>query len=118
MINLIYLSQQLENKMVDIEKYKDEGLSKIFSSHLIKSIYPMVDRIDVYEPPVVDFLVFRIFLNDPTITKDNMYQKGMDPHYLVDKYGKRYLKYFGYSKRLGGYVLFTPDGDKIDQYIY
>lgn len=118
MINLIYLSQQLENKMIDIEKYKDEGLSKIFSSQLIKSIYPMVDRIDVYEPPGLEFFVFRIFLNDPSITEDNMYSKGMDPHYLVDKYGKKYLKYFGIQKWGVGLVVFSPDGKKLYEYIY
>jgi len=104
--------------MVDIEQYKDHGLSKIFSSHLITSIYPMVDRIDVYEPPIFDFIVFRIFLNDPTINKENMYQKGMDPGYLISKYVDKYLRYFGYTKRRGGYVLFAPNGDKIDQDIY
>ena len=102
--------------MVDIQRFKDEGLSKIFSSHLIKSIYPMVDRIDVYDVKEVGFLVFRIFLNDPKIDESNMYEKGMDPHYLIDVHGKKYLKYFGIDKKIG-MVLYSNDGEKLVEFL-
>ena len=76
----------------------------------------MIDRIEVYDVEKIGWLIFRIFLNDPEIQNSNMYQKGLDPHYLIDVYGKKYLSYLGINKPIG-MVLFSADGEKIDGFL-
>ena len=56
-----------------------------------------------------------IYLNDPDITKSNMYEMGFDPHYLVGHHLLNFLSYLG--RGLEGtfyYNLFGPDGELID----
>ena len=49
-----------------------------------------------------------IYLNDNRIiTRENMYDRGLDPHYLVDKYMMRELKLVGINKREVSQVYIT-----------
>ena len=49
-----------------------------------------------------------IYLNDNRIiTRKNMYDRGLDPHYLVDKYMMRELKLVGINKREVSQVYIT-----------
>lgn len=94
------------------------ALSKLFNSEIIKSIYPMIDHIDVVM--VKDNLAadaqdleIKIHLNDPEIDKYNMYKKGFDPHYLSDTYLKNYSKYLGVKINRIGWKLYDSDGELI-----
>ena len=99
---------------VNIEDYKNKFLSKILSSHKITDIYPMVDRIDAYQVPQINKIILRIYLNDPDITKENMYDKEMDPYYLVDYHVNRILPYLSIQKnQIFGFVLLDPKGQPI-----
>lgn len=67
-------------------------LDKLVNSDYIKEIYPMLDRIETKmdwdgdeEFPFYD-LELNMYLNDPDINAFNMYEKGFDPHYLVDEH--------------------------------
>ena len=71
-----------------IKDFQIKGLEKLINSSAIKDIYPMVDHIEINHDE--DFITQRgnrridvdIFLNDPTITKENMYDREFDPHYF------------------------------------
>jgi len=70
----------------------------------IKEIYPMVDKITTgvewdgdVEIPFYE-IDLNIYLNDNRITRENMYDRRFDPHYLVDKYMMRELKLVGINK--------------------
>jgi hypothetical protein len=83
-----------------------EVLNKLMNSSLIKTIYPMVDKIEtkvelVDNDPVDPIYKIRlnIYLNDDTINHINMYKKGMDPHYLVDRHMIDMLKMLNISSR-------------------
>jgi hypothetical protein len=101
-----------------IKDYQIDGLNKLVNSNVIKSIYPMVDRLIISYFgvfPIRDIEHYRmdvdIFLNDPDITKNNMYEMGFDPHYLVDFYLKDYLPYFNLDRAFFGRVrIWGPDG--------
>ena len=84
----------------------------------------MVDRIEVepleYNKNILGgrsemYYSVDIYLNDPDITKSNMYEMGFDPHYLVGHHLLNFLSYLG--RGLEGtfyYNLFGPDGELID----
>lgn len=101
-----------------------KGLKKLVNSELIKDIYPMVKHIDisVYTSRFVlsdknKRLDFDIHLNDPRITEENMYDKGFDPHYLVDYHIKRLLPYLGFENILSlSFAVFSPTGELISHY--
>jgi hypothetical protein len=88
----------------------------------IKEIYPMIDKIETevnwdedIELPFYE-IDLNIYLNTNDITRVNMYQKGLDPHYLVDKYMMRELKLVGINKGEITQVYITvynSDGKKI-----
>ena len=86
-------------------KLDSKILNKLMNSDIIKSVYPMTDRIEteVKDDGDIDYplytIIVKIFLNDETITSDNMYQKGMDPHYLVDFYMVDLLKFVSITTR-------------------
>jgi hypothetical protein len=87
-------------------------LSKLFNSEIVKSIYPMIDHIDVVMvDKVLQDLEIKIYLNDPEIDKYNMYKKGFDPHYLADKHLKNYSKYLGVKVSRIGWRLYDSDGE-------
>lgn len=94
------------------------GLSKFLSGNIIKSIYPMIDEIEAFEITDANFIVFRVYLNDREINSDNMYKKGLDPHYLMDYHITKYLPYFGIRPTMGlGFVLVGPDNKVIQTYL-
>ncbi len=67
---------------------------------MVKNIYPMIDHIDIISveehPLYVGYIMsIKIYLNDPSINEDNMYELNFDPHYLAEYYIKKYSKYFG-----------------------
>ena len=108
-----------------LEDFQIRGLTKILNSKLLKSIYPMVDRIEVkslgsdinpLKRRSESYYSVDIYLNDPDITKSNMYEMGFDPHYLVGHHLLKFLNYMG-GKSLEGtfyFNLFNPDGELID----
>jgi hypothetical protein len=102
-----------------MEQGQLKGLSKLFNSDVIKSIYPMVDHIDVVDIKDVAErngydLEVEIYLNDPEIDKHNMYKKGFDPHYLADKHLKKYSKYLiGVEVKRVGWKLYDSNGELI-----
>lgn len=107
-----------------IDEFQIKGLEKLINTSAIKEIYPMVDKIIVrYEDTGasgfgtdLDILDFDIILNDPSITQKNMYEKELDPHYLVDHHIKNYLPYMGIDKRtvnLDRIIIWNPNGDII-----
>jgi len=108
-----------------IEQYQIDGLNKLVNSSVIKSIYPMVDRIGVeYDDQGssgfgVDLprLDIDIHLNNPDIDKDNMYDMGFDPHLLVHQHLKKYLPYFNIDKVIIDFIVWGPEGDVIGSYI-
>ena len=83
----------------------NEILDKLLNSKLIKRIYPMVDHIKTRvlwdgdeEYPFYDVVV-RIYVNDEDMTTFNMYEKGLDPHYLIDFYMMDLIKMVNVSRR-------------------
>ena len=80
-------------------------LDKLLNSDLIKSVYPMVDHIKTRvlwdgdeEYPFYDIAV-KIYVNDEDMTTFNMFEKGLDPHYLIDFYMVDLLKFVNVSRR-------------------
>ena len=68
----------------------DKIANKLFNSDYIKSLYPMIDRVEtnVVSDEDDEFPFYTLFivihLNDPTINnRDNMYEKGFDPHHMI-----------------------------------
>jgi hypothetical protein len=93
-----------------------KSFTKLLNSGLIKSIYPMVDHITITKfkenPNFIAYdMNIDIYLNDSTITKQNMYQKEFDPHYLAEKYVKNLANYLGTQIIRVGFKLFGPDGE-------
>ena len=81
-----------------INNFQIKGLEKLVNSSLIRDVYPMVDYINalyVDQGYYKDRIIFNIYLNDESITEENMYQKNFDPHYLIDHYVRNYSKYVG-----------------------
>ena len=81
-----------------------ERAEKLFNSDYIKKMYPMIDKIDVNVDwdGDEDFPFYKLYLtvklNDPTITSNNMYDKGFDPHYLYDVHLNYLLKFLNINR--------------------
>ena len=95
-----------------------KGFEKLINSDVIKNIYPMIDQIDSTsgdEHPlyVGDILSIKIYLNDPSINEDNMYELNFDPHYLAEYYIKKYSKYFGLDLVNVTFAVYGPDNNLI-----
>jgi len=78
----------------------------------------MVDHIEIRNGNIVTqrgntLLNIDIFLNDESITSENMYQMELDPHYLIEKYLKQYLPYFDMDKIVTDFIVWGPDGNII-----
>lgn len=105
-----------------VKEFQVKGLEKLINSSAIKEIYPMVDHIDIrynsdlYNPRGWGGLEVDIFVNDPTITKENMYDKEFDPHYLVDYHIKQYFPYFNINKPITSFVVWDLDGNIITSF--
>ncbi len=106
-----------------IEDFQLKGLRKILNSDILKGIYPMLDHIDVWYMGTKNRQTWReipmyhveIYLNDPSITEDNMYDKEFDPHYLIDHHLKNYLSYLGIDRgsQIFSFNVYSPSGDKV-----
>ena len=95
-----------------------KAYSKLINSDVLKSVYPMLDHIDIVKvkdnPNFVGYdMSVDIFLNDSSIDKNNMYTKDFDPHYLVGKHLKNLSKYLGLEFHRITFKLFGPDRDLI-----
>lgn len=91
------------------------ALNKLFDGMILPN-YPMLDNILLHD--VDGIWIVQLFLNDDTITSENMYKKGLDPHYLVDKHIINLLPYMGIKKPdYLGWVLIGSDGKTIDNYL-
>ena len=101
-----------------ISDFQIKGLEKLANSGIIKNIYPMVDRIEIRNGNIVTqrgntILNIDIFLNDESITSENMYEMELDPHYLIDKHLKQYFPYFDVDKIVTDFIVWGPDGNII-----
>ena len=93
-----------------------KAYSKLINSDVLKSIYPMLDHIDIVKvkdnPNFVGYdMSVDIFLNDSSIDKNNMYTKDFDPHYLVGNHLKNLSKYLGIDFHRITFKLYSPDGE-------
>jgi hypothetical protein len=98
-------------------------LSRMVNSEVIKKIYPDVDHIviGVHKNPFNvyakndDVLEFEIYLNNPDIVDEfNMYDNGLDPHYMVDYHIKKLLSYVGLEDiEALSFVVYGTDGERI-----
>lgn len=100
------------------EKKVITAYSKLINSDVLKSIYPMLDHIDINSikdnPNFIGYeMSVNIFLNDPIIDKNNMYSRNFDPHYLVEKYLKDLSKYLGIDFHQIKFKLYSPNGELI-----
>lgn len=77
----------------------------------------MVTEIEAYNFDD-SLLVFKIFIDDSKITKDNMYSRGLDPHYLIDFHIKEILPYFSIPRTVSlGFILIGPDGEVVHSFL-
>lgn len=103
---------------IDINKYENKLLTKLLNGSSIREIYPMVDKVVAYQVDDANLIILRIYVNDPEMTSENMYDKELDPHYLVDYHVKNYLPYLGTSKYMKtAFVVIGPDGTIINNYM-
>ena len=61
----------------------------------------MIDEVKVSLSEPVNgnpYILIQIYLKTSDINSSNMYEKGFDPHYLVDIHIARFLKYLGIPK--------------------
>ena len=91
------------------------AFSKYANSDVIKKIYPMIDRIDVWDVREnIHFVGYdihiNIFLNDPDVVLGNMYVKGFDPHWLASHYLKNFSKYIGIDVIQVKFKIFDSEG--------
>ena len=101
-----------------MKDFQIQGLEKLANSSAIMDIYPMVDHIKIRDD---DYETERgnkrisvdIFLNDENITKDNMYDMELDPHYLVEYHLKNYFPYFNMDKVVVDFIVWGPEGNII-----
>ena len=106
-----------------MERYKNKSLTKFLNSseigNEILEIYPMISKIDVYDlEELISSIILRIYVDDQDMTDENMYERGLDPHYLIDYHLAKYLPYFSVPKHLKiGFVVIGPDGKTIKSYL-
>ena len=94
----------------------------MLNSDYVKNVYPMIDHIDTKvvwdgdeEYPFYDISV-KIYVNDEDMTTFNMYEKGLDPHYLIDYHMVDLLKFLNVSRSDLNQVyirVLGPNGDSI-----
>jgi hypothetical protein len=102
-----------------MEKYQIKGLEKLLNSDMIKKIYPMVDHIDIKDisymtGEIFDKIMLTIYLNDPSINKDNMYSANFDPHYLADVHLEKLLPYLNINRPIVNFDVRGTRGELID----
>lgn len=89
---------------MNTDEIYSNSLKKLLNSDLIKGIYPMIDNIEVYfsRNPVTDSerIDLYVFLNDSSINRENMYVKGFDPEYMVDRHIRDLMKFLDITDRV------------------
>jgi hypothetical protein len=105
------------DKMLD-QSY-DRGLTQVLNSDVLKKIYPMIERAEVFYFESFNRMFVRIYVNDPEMNGDNMYKKGLDPHYLIDNHLMKFLPYFGYDSEMGrtGFIIYGPNKNIISRWM-
>lgn len=116
----------MNNDRSHIYDFQIKALDKLVNSGIIKNIYPMIDNIEVDAvnldksgPPLPfgtkSVVNLKIFLNDPTITSENIWDTEFDPFYLVDKYLRELLPYIGIDNNTTvlKFDAFSPEGKLI-----
>lgn len=110
--------QIANSKLDEVAKYINKPLTKYVNQSNIKDIYPMVDHIDVYELEDIGYFILRIYVNDPEMDENNLYDKELDPHYLVDYHFKKFLPYIGIEpNKKTGFAVVRPDGQVISKWM-
>lgn len=100
-----------------VPEYKLDWFNKMANSKPIKTIYPMIDHIKINKVPNYIWVV-QVYLNDETIDGNNIYSKGLDPHYLVDFHLKKLKNYLSIKDNLKfGFVIFDSNGENIYDFI-
>jgi hypothetical protein len=85
--------------MIDDAQIK--GLEKLVNSDIIKNIYPIIDKIEVYNTYLpfdyIDNTIhLDIYLNNPEVNKSNLWDKfKFDEYYLIDHHIRNLLPYIG-----------------------
>lgn len=97
-------------------------LDKLMNSDYIKQVYPMIDNIKTRvvwdgdeKYPFYDISV-KIYVNDEDMTAFDMFEKGLDPYYLIDFYMIDLLKFVNVSRRELNQVyirVIGPNGESI-----
>lgn len=96
------------------EKYISRPITKLLNSSFILNIYPMIEHIDAYDIREARMLILRIYVNDSEMNKENMYQRELDPHYLIDFHLKKYSPYFNIPQDYRfAFVVVGTDGNII-----
>ena len=98
-----------------------KGFEKLINTDIIKKDYPMIDHfnlhwgLNTYRKII---LMYEIYLNDSSINEDNLYEKGLDPHYLVDINMPRYMRFFGLEPIVygQGFIVYDTDLNVIDKW--
>jgi hypothetical protein len=96
------------------------AFSKLINSDVIKDVYPMLERIeivDIVEHPHRMYegynMNINIFLNDPSINEENIFQSDLDPLWLTDRHITDLSKYLGFRLYNIHFKLYGYDGDLI-----
>jgi hypothetical protein len=100
-----------------------KALNRITNSSLLKDIYPMVDSVDISytgEGKIRGTQVYKykvaVYLNDDSITTENMYDKKFDPFYLLFHYiSGEFLYYLGIPQGNNQFYIevYSPDGSLV-----
>lgn len=106
-----------------LSEFELKALNKITNSSLLKDVYPMVDSIDIsysgeghIRGTQVDNYKVSVYLNDDSITKDNMYEKEFDPFFLLFHHiDGRFLYYLGIPRDNNQFWIevYSPDGSLV-----
>lgn len=91
------------NKVKALNKYINE---------ILKPIYPEVKKFELLSMETYGLYLLRIVVKDENITEKNMYQKGIDPHYVI-KHIKEFLKFFGPKEEIEITVIVAIPNGKI-----
>ena len=81
----------------------------------------MIDHIDITSvdehPLYVGYIMLiKIYLNDPSINKENMYELNFDPHYLADKHIRDLSKYLSIDISSIFFTVHNLEGDLIHEW--
>ena len=106
-----------------MEKKLVKGLEKLINSDVIKSVYPMIDHIDIKNVKFNSnnfksgyIINLDIVVDNPDITEDNMYDFDFDPHYLVDHYIRDLSQYLSIKIFAIFFTVHNLEGDLIHEW--